>query len=101
MRRPAHGVRHEPPRRIRRSPAMSESDHPYTFSGDGGDTLDSQDDIGPLSQFRHGAQDRRLLELARLDAGLAANNDFDDKPWGLLYRALTDSIEVSPDDFQL
>lgn len=80
---------------------MSESDYPYTFSGDGGDTLDSQDDIGPLSQFRHGAQDRRLLELARLDAGLAANNDFDDKPWGLLYRALTDSIGASPDDFQL
>ncbi|MFD1298815.1 hypothetical protein ACFQ4Q_19495 [Lysobacter gummosus] len=78
---------------------MSESEFPFTGSDD---TLNSQDDVGALSQFRHGAQDRRLLELARLDSGIiAANSDFDDKPWGLLYRALIDSIGLSPDDFQL
>lgn len=77
---------------------MSQSDD---LAPDAEETLDVQDDLGPLSQFRHGAQDRRLLELARLDAGLAANLDFDDKPWGLLYRALIDSLYASPDDFQL
>lgn len=77
---------------------MSESEYPYSGSDD---TLESQDEVGALSQFRHGAQDRRLLDLARLDAGVAANTDFDDKPWGLLYRALIDSIGLSPDDFQL
>lgn len=78
---------------------MSDSEYPYPCASD---TDDSQDDVGPLSQFRHGAQDRRLLEVARLDAGvIAANSDFDDKPWGLLYRALIDSIGLTPDDFQL
>lgn len=78
---------------------MSESEFPYIS---GGETLDCQDEVGAaLSQFRHGAQDRRLLELARLDAGIAANSDFDDKPWGLLYRALIDSIGLSPDQFQM
>ncbi|QQP96258.1 hypothetical protein [Lysobacter enzymogenes] len=82
---------------------MSAYEPPYSHVGEASaPTLESPDEeVGPLSQFRHGAQDRRLLELARLDAGLAANADFDDKPWGLLYRALVDSIGLSPDDFQL
>src|SRR5579864_7493411 len=57
-----------------------------------------------ISIFRTNAFQRRLAQLGQLDVqlrdqGLAAN--YDQKPWSLLYKALTDSIGADPKTFQL
>ena len=56
-----------------------------------------------ISIFRTGALERALLQNVRL--GLrkeqAAASDSNQKPWGLLYKALSDSLGVDPDKFQL
>lgn len=57
-----------------------------------------------VSLFRTNAFQRRLAQLGQLDLqirdqGLAAS--YDQKPWSLLYKALTDSIGADPKTFQL
>lgn len=61
----------------------------------------AQEGAGPVSVFRHGARDRRLLETARLNEDADVGVDYDQKPWGLLYRALVDSLGASPSNFQM
>lgn len=64
------------------------------------DTLEREEER-PISAFTHGAVSRRLLRRARTGARALEATDADDKPWGLLYRALINSLGASPDSFQL
>ncbi|NIK03300.1 hypothetical protein FHR53_000856 [Xanthomonas arboricola] len=59
-------------------------------------TLATEEHDSPVSLFRQTALQRRQADTGAL---LAA--DYDQKPWGLLYRALTDAIGASPDNFQM
>ena len=56
----------------------------------------------PISVFRSGARARRMAaSLQMSDERALAASDFDQKPWGLLYRALINSLGASPSNFQL
>lgn len=52
-----------------------------------------------ISLFKTGVLARRALELGLLD--LRTASDYDQKPWGLLYKALVDSLGVDSNNFQL
>lgn len=55
-----------------------------------------------ISLFRSGARARSLsASLQMSDERALAASDFDQKPWGLLYRALINSLGASPENFQL
>jgi len=60
------------------------------------ETLATEDHDSPVSLFRHTAAQRQQFDAAALQAA-----DYDQKPWGLLYRALTEAIGASPDTFQM
>jgi len=60
-----------------------------------------RDETRPISAFTHGAVSRRLLRRARGNVRALAAGEADDKPWGLLYRALINSLGTSPNNFQL
>lgn len=63
---------------------------------------DNSADSSPISLFRSGARARSLAAGAQAaDPRALASSDFDQKPWGLLYRALTNSLGTSPSNFQL
>ncbi len=56
----------------------------------------------PISVFRSGARARRMAaSLQMSDERALAASDFDQNPWGLLYRALINSLGASPSNFQL
>lgn len=68
------------------------------------ETVSAEQEEQVISVFRGTALQRRMAQLGFLDMqireqGLAA--DYDQKPWGLLYKALTDSIGADPRSFQL
>ena len=56
-----------------------------------------------VSIFRDLAAQRRMARLGLLDQrlGAAGAADYDQKPWGLLYKAIIDSVGASPGNFQL
>lgn len=56
--------------------------------------------LGEHSLFRSGARDRAMLDTLR-EADRSTAIDFDQKPWGLLYGALINSLGASPNNFQL
>lgn len=57
-------------------------------------------EIAEHSLFRSGARDRAMLDTLR-EADRSSAIDFDQKPWGLLYGALINSLGASPSNFQL
>lgn len=57
------------------------------------------DDV--VSVFRDQAYERRAQQHALVADDAAAAGDYDQKPWGLLYSALINSLGVTPDTFQL
>jgi hypothetical protein len=71
--------------------------------GSNGDPSEGLNDLRPISTFTHGAASRRLLRQARAEQRAAANGieEIEQKPWGLLYKALTDALGASPRNFQL
>lgn len=71
-----------------------------TLAKDANKTTEAPD--APVSLFRTGARSRSLARSAQAaDSRVLAAGDFDQKPWGLLYRALVNSLGTSPSNFQL
>ena len=57
-----------------------------------------------ISLFKTQAPERRFLHNGRLEQrmkDLGAPSNYDQKPWGLLYKVLIDSLGTSPQNFQM
>lgn len=67
-----------------------------THTNNASDTPTAEAHDSPVSLFRQTAAQRRQADAAALQAA-----DYDQKPWGLLYRALTDAIGATPETFQM
>jgi hypothetical protein len=68
-----------------------------------GDPSEGRKHLRPISDFIEGAASRRLLRQARAEQRAVANGieEIEQKPWGLLYKALTNALGASPRNFQL
>lgn len=66
------------------------------------DRTETADTDSTISLFRTGARSRSLAAAAQAsEPRTLAAGDFDQKPWGLLYRAMVNSLGTSPSNFQL